>query len=114
MGYRDLRDIVGSAGSGLCGIYRSAANSLPFTADRRIGRPGPKAHRQLRHGQCWRRSQATRGAPPDHLPDLPKSTCSMIATARRRHRAISCAVNAFCQLLLMILCRSASRSASCG
>jgi hypothetical protein len=37
LGHRDLRDIVGSAGSGLHGTYRSAANSLPFAADRRIG-----------------------------------------------------------------------------
>jgi hypothetical protein len=43
-GHRDLRDIVGSAGSGLRGIYRSAANSLPFTADTRFGRPGPSGY----------------------------------------------------------------------
>ena len=43
-----------------------------------------------------------------------KSIRSITATARRMYRAMNRAVQAFCQLLPMIRCRSPRRSASCG
>jgi hypothetical protein len=68
--------------------------------------------------ELGRRVHAGRGgACPDEVLAQPageRSICSRIETARRRQRAMSCAVKAFCQLLPMILCRSARRSASPG